>query len=86
MPWSSQECYVPCFSENQWVVFRQIRTSIDITGTSMTTPITVPKAAPEESPQSMVAMAIAIAKWLEAPIMTDAAASSWVHCCLGIGL
>ena len=38
---------------NQWVVFRQILTSISITGTSIKTPTTVARAAPEDNPNSM---------------------------------
>jgi hypothetical protein len=58
-----------------WVL-KQIFTSISITGTSMRTPTTVAKAAPEESPKSMVEVAIATSKWLDAPIMAAGAASS----------
>jgi hypothetical protein len=44
---------------NQWVVFRQIFTSINITGTSINTPTTVARAAPEDKPKSMVEVAMA---------------------------
>jgi len=60
---------------NQWVVFRQIFTSMSITGTSISTPTTVARAAPEESPKSMVDVAMATSKWLDAPIMAAGAAS-----------
>ncbi len=62
-------------SLNQWVVFRQILTSISITGTSINTPTTVARAAPEDKPKSIVEVAIATSKWLDAPIMAAGAAS-----------
>ncbi len=43
-------------------VLRQNFTSINITGTSMSTPTTVAKAAPDERPKSIVAVAIATSK------------------------
>ena len=42
---------------NQWVVFRQILTSI--TGTSINTPTTVVRAAAKDKPNSIVEVAIA---------------------------
>ena len=51
---------VPFFPQaNHFSVFRQNLTSINITGTSMSTPTTVARAAPEERPNSMVAVAMA---------------------------
>ncbi len=52
-----------------------MRTSISMTGTSMSTPTTVASAAPEERPKSMVAVAMATSKWFDAPIMAEGAAS-----------
>lgn len=46
----------------QPVVFRQIFTSISMTGTSINTPTTVARAAPEDSPKSTVAVAMATSK------------------------
>ena len=43
-------------------VFRQMRTSISMTGTSMSTPTTVASAAPEDKPKSMTAVAMATSK------------------------
>ncbi len=48
-----------------------------MTGTSISTPTTVASAAPEERPKSIVAVAIATSKWLEAPIMAAGAASRY---------
>ena len=61
---------------NQLWVQRQIFTSMSITGTSMRTPTTVASAAPEDKPKSIVAVAMATSKWLDAPIMAEGAASS----------
>lgn len=71
----------PLFAEyrfyflNQCWVLRQNRTSMSITGTSIRTPTTVARAAPEDRPKSIVAVAIATSKWLEAPIIAAGAAS-----------
>ena len=46
-----------------------------MTGTSMSTPTTVANAAPDDSPKSIVDVAMATSKWLEAPIIADGAAS-----------
>ena len=54
---------------NQWVVFKQIFTSIGMAGPSINTPTTVAKAAPEDKPNSIVEVAMATSKWFEAPIM-----------------
>jgi len=51
-------------------------TSISITGTSIKTPTTVARAAPEDNPKSIVAVAIATSKWLDAPIIAEGAESS----------
>jgi hypothetical protein len=56
-------------------VLRQNRTSISMTGTSISTPTTVASAAPDCSPNSITAVAIATSKWLDAPISADGAAS-----------
>ena len=48
--------------ENQWVVFREIFTSMSITGTSISTPTTVARAAPEERPKSIADVAMATSK------------------------
>ena len=61
---------------NQFCVRVQMRTSQSMTGTSMRTPTTVASAAPEERPKSMVAVAMATSKWLEAPIIAAGAASA----------
>jgi len=61
---------------NQWVVFRQTFTSISISGTSIKTPTTVARAAPEDMPNSIVEVAMATSKWLDAPIMAAGAAST----------
>jgi len=61
---------------NIFCVLRQMRTSMSITGTSINTPTTVARAAPDERPKSMVDVAIATSKWLEAPIMAAGAAFS----------
>ena len=47
---------------NPFCVFRQIRTSISMTGTSISTPTTVARAAPEDRPNNIVAVAIATSK------------------------
>ena len=61
---------------NQSRVPRQIFTSMSITGTSISTPTTVARAAPLDKPNSIVDVAIATSKWLEAPIIAAGAASS----------
>ena len=47
---------------NHFLVRKQIRTSISITGTSIRTPTTVARAAPDERPKSITAVAIATSK------------------------
>ena len=47
---------------NQASVLRQIRTSMSMTGTSISTPTTVARAAPLERPKSMTDVAIATSK------------------------
>jgi len=54
---------------NQFLVARHILTSISIMGTSVKTPATVAKDEPEARPKSIVEVAIATSKWLEAPII-----------------
>jgi hypothetical protein len=61
------------------LVLKQILTSINMTGTSISTPTTVAKAAPDESPNSIVAVAMATSKWLLAPIIAEGAASSYLN-------
>ena len=61
---------------NQCCVLTQIRTSISITGTSISTPTTVASAAPDDSPNSIVAVAMATSKWFDAPIIAAGAASA----------
>jgi len=60
---------------NKKHVFLQIHTSISITGTSIKTPTTVAREAPDDKPKSIIDVAIATSKWLEAPIIADGAAS-----------
>jgi hypothetical protein len=62
---------------NQCWVLRQMRTRSSITGTSIKTPTTVARDAPDDSPKSMVDVAMATSKWLEAPIMDAGAASRY---------
>jgi hypothetical protein len=62
--------------ENQGRVRRHILTSINITGTSISTPTTVANAAPEDKPNNIVAVAMATSKWFDAPIIAVGAASS----------
>ena len=54
--------FIGSLRENQFGVFRQIFTSISMTGTSMSTPTTVASAAPEDKPKSIVAVAMATSK------------------------
>ena len=65
------------FILNQFFVLKQIFTSISIIGTSIKTPTTVAKEAPEDNPKSIVEVAMATSKWLEAPIMAAGAAFSY---------
>lgn len=69
MSLSGRHQSISCYSRipawvlgNQCSVRRQILTSHNITGTSISTPTTVAKAAPEDKPKSIVAVAIATSK------------------------
>ncbi|MFT5104344.1 MAG: hypothetical protein ACI86C_002010, partial [Candidatus Latescibacterota bacterium] len=50
-------------------------TKPSITGTSQNKPIVVPKAACEFKPYKPIAVAMAISKWLEEPMITEITAS-----------
>ncbi len=58
----SVESVFICSARNHFWVLRHIRTSISITGTSISTPTTVARAAPEDKPKSIVEVAMATSK------------------------
>ena len=57
--------------------FFPIYTRLSITGTSQNNPIVVPNAAWEPNPYILMAVAIAISKWLEEPMITEIIASRY---------
>ena len=64
-------------SQNSLFVLFAIRTSVSITGTSVSTPTVVARAAGLVVPKRATATATASSKKLEAPIIPAGAAISW---------